>query len=322
MSKNKSRKKRSQSADDNPVPEIDRRALERGISDISRHLQEHEFGSIDEMNSFLQDLLKSPGPPPRNTARTPVEQAQDIMYDAWDENTPSKRVKLARKALSVSEDCADAYVLLADEVAKTPEEALEFYKQGVEAGERALGAEMFEENLGHFWGIVETRPYMRARAGLAECLWLVGKRQEAIAYFQETLRLNPNDNQGLRYILVHMLMDLGDDNAARSLMHEYEDDYSATWFFARPLLLFRKEGATRNSEDALQKAIEYNRFVPPYLLGRKKLPRVGPAYISPRGDTEAIDYVASAIDIWQRTDGALPWVRVVFDRIPPGRRPI
>ena len=75
----------------------------------------------------------------------------------------------------------DAHVLLAEEVAKTLVEARRHYEAGVAAGERALGAQAFERDAGHFWGLLETRPYMRARAGLAECLWAAGERAAAIA---------------------------------------------------------------------------------------------------------------------------------------------
>ncbi len=190
---------------------------------------------------------------------------------------------------------------------------MQFYEQGVKAGERALGPKMFKENAGHFWGILETRPYMRARAGLAECLWLMGEHQQAIGHYQEMLCLNPGDNQGLRYILVNLLLEAGDNSAARKLMSQYKDDYSATWFCARALLLFRHEGTSQKASTALQEAIGYNRFVPPYLLGRKNLPRQMPDYISPGDDTEAMDYVASAMRIWQQTEGALRWLRGVFD---------
>jgi hypothetical protein len=50
----------------------------------------------------------------------------------------------------------------------------------VAAGQRALGPEMFREYAGHFWGMLETGPYMRAREGLACLLWSDGKRHEAI----------------------------------------------------------------------------------------------------------------------------------------------
>lgn len=40
---------------------------------------------------------------------------------------------------------------------------------------------------------------MRARAALAGTLWRLGRREEAVDHQRELLRLNPNDNQGLRY---------------------------------------------------------------------------------------------------------------------------
>lgn len=96
-----------------------------------------------------------------------------------------KRVKLAEKALEVSEDCAYAYVLLAEETAEDVEEAKDLYEAGTRAGERALGEEAFAEDAGSFWGILETRPYMRVREGLAHCLWEMGRREEAIEHYQK-----------------------------------------------------------------------------------------------------------------------------------------
>jgi hypothetical protein len=94
-------------------------------------------------------------------------KAQDVMYEAWEQTTARSRIALARKALGISPLCADAYVLLAEEAARSVEEARDYYAKGVEAGALALGPEGFAEYEGQFWGFLETRPYMRARAGLA-----------------------------------------------------------------------------------------------------------------------------------------------------------
>ena len=75
----------------------------------------------------------------------------------------AKRAATARKALKISPDCADAYVLMA-EIATTPAQALELYRRGVAAGERALGQRAFVEDVGHFWDRLETR---LATCGLA-----------------------------------------------------------------------------------------------------------------------------------------------------------
>jgi tetratricopeptide (TPR) repeat protein len=103
--------------------------------------------------------------------------------------------------LKTSGDCADAYMLLAEEDAGSLEETRELYQKGVEAGERALGRETFEEDAGYFWGILETRPYMRARQGLAFCLWELGERQEAIDHYKQMLDLNSDDNLSIRHEL-------------------------------------------------------------------------------------------------------------------------
>ena len=58
--------------------------------------------------------------------------------------------------------------------ANTTEAERDHYAKGVEAGEQALGPEGFEEYAGRFWGFLETRPYMRARAGLAAALLKLG----------------------------------------------------------------------------------------------------------------------------------------------------
>ena len=115
---------------------------------------------------------------------------------------PTRNGLAGPRRFHLSPDCADAYVLLAEQ-ARNRKEALELFEQGVAAGERALGPQMFRDEVGNFWGILETRPYMRARLGLAECLWTSGRRDESVVHLQDMLRLNPGDNQGLRLILVN-----------------------------------------------------------------------------------------------------------------------
>src|SRR5262249_21571932 len=162
---------------------------------------------------------------------------EDLLAQAFQQRDPRKRADLARRALSLWPDCADAYVLLA-ETADNRRQALELYRQGVEAGERALGTEAFRESVGHFWGVLQTRPYMRARPGLAPSTWTAGRRDEAVGHLQEMLRLNPNDNQGIRYTLAGFLLFLDRDDDAARLLEQYAGEGSATWAYTRALLAF------------------------------------------------------------------------------------
>src|SRR5437762_13252273 len=68
-----------------------------------------------------------------------IAEAQQVMYEAWDQTSSRARIVLAHKALAISPLCADAYVLLAEEEAKSVDEALKYYRKGVEVAEQALG---------------------------------------------------------------------------------------------------------------------------------------------------------------------------------------
>jgi tetratricopeptide (TPR) repeat protein len=299
-------RQRASKPDASPPTPPDRRALEKTMADLGRILNEQQFESIDEANAFIQNLLAT-GQPLDRPGDTPLEQAQDIMYQAWDA-TGARRIRLARKALTVSEDCADAYVLLAEEAVKTIEEARELFEKGVAAGERALGPKAFEEDAGHFWGIIETRPYMRARAGLAGCLYNMGKREEAVAHYQDMLRLNPGDNQGIRYFLANLLLEIGDEEGLTALLEQYGDEASAVWLYTRALVMFQREGPSEAATAQLEEAISYNPFVPSYLLGKKQVPKRLPDYMGLGDENEAIHYVVDARTTWGHDREALAWL--------------
>src|SRR5215211_407088 len=312
--KKRSQKKRRDESQQEAAPLIpfsDPRAMERVTQDLGRLLTEREFGSIEEANAFLENMLREGGGklPSAPAPTTPLERAQDLIYEAFETESSRKRVQLAKKALKVSPDCADAYVLLAEEDAGSLEEARELYQKGVEAGERALGRETFEEEAGYFWGILETRPYMRARQGLAFCLWELGEREEAIDHYQQMLDLNPDDNQGIRHELARCLLDEELDEELGDLLQRYEEDAFAEWVYTRALWAFRKEGDTGKSTEALEEAIETNPYVPLYLLGHKSLPSALPDLMSLGDEREAVAYVAGALTGWLRTPSALEWLR-------------
>jgi tetratricopeptide (TPR) repeat protein len=240
---------------------------------------------------------------------TKLNKAQELMYQAWEEPNPARRIILAHDALNISPDCADAYVLLAEEEADTLGRALEYYHQGVAAGERSLGKKFFKENVGHFWGLLESRPYMRARQGLANTLWELNRGAEAVMHYRDMLRLNPGDNQGIRYSLLNLLLTLNHEAEAQALLKEYEDDGMAEWLYTRALLTFRAKGPGPEAETALREAMSQNAHVPAYLTGGKRIPVRLPPYLTWGGEDEAILYASSYLAHWRRTPGALDWLQ-------------
>ncbi len=307
--------RRGRREDTPPQGPFDRRLMEQQMQAITRLLEGQDFASLDEANAFLQQQLAA-GQPLVAPPATPLEEAQELIYQAL-ETTGARRLALARRALERSPDCADAYVLLA-EAARDPREAQALYEQGVRAGERALGPAAFREDVGHFWGILETRPYMRARQGLAEVLWHLGEHEAAIAHLRDMLRLNPGDNQGLRYTLANWLLATGDDAALADLLRQYPDESSATWAYTRALAAFRRRGAGGQADAALRQALATNPFVPAYLLGRKPLPRHLPAYVGFGDENEAVAYVAEAAEAWLAVPQAIEWLATVVAHDAPG----
>jgi thioredoxin-like negative regulator of GroEL len=143
----------------------------------------------------LEAMWRELGVGPEDDA---LGEAQDLAYEAWEAVDGRSRYALARRALKISPFCADAWLILSERPSLSARDRRTFLERAVKAGELALGADGLTEYAGHFWGFLETRPYMRARHSLAEDLWQAGDREAAIGHLREMLALNSGDNQGLR----------------------------------------------------------------------------------------------------------------------------
>ena len=285
----------------------DRRAMERLHAQMDRFLAEHgEVESQEQLQELIQaEFMGQPVDPDRHPPRNALEKAQDLCFDAFDAHG-RRRVQLAREALATHEDCADAYVILAEHHRETDPEAAEtLYEQGMRAGERALGPERFETSAGSFWGETDTRPYMRARFGLAEMLADSRRAEEAIEHYRALLELNPQDNQGVRYLLLSNLLDSERDEEAARLLRE-QDEATTFWQSARALVAYRLGGDSSQARRELQRAVKANPHLPRVLEEDPDgLERTG-SY-SPGDRSEAAFVVDELWDAIVETEGALDW---------------
>lgn len=95
--------------------------------------------------------------------------------------------------------CLDAHAHLGNlYFDRNPVRALTHYEAGVRIGELSLGAS-FEGVLS--WMMIDNRPFLRCLHGYGLCLWVLRRKAEALAVFERMLWLNPNDNQGIRFLL-------------------------------------------------------------------------------------------------------------------------
>ncbi|HAL91971.1 MAG TPA: hypothetical protein DCM68_02970, partial [Verrucomicrobia bacterium] len=124
------------------------------------------------------------------------QDAQQLVYDAWEADADAA-CELLTEATQLDPTNVDAWLGLLQWSTLPPEEQIVILRKLVAMGEQNLGKD-FNEFKDHFWGIHETRPYMRARSLLAHVLVETGQWDEGVVEYEAMLELNPNDNQGVR----------------------------------------------------------------------------------------------------------------------------
>lgn len=286
----------------------DRRAIEQGMWRMERYVEAHPPADEQELRQTLERFQGIATQEMEFKPANDYERAQDLCYQAFDAQG-RRQLQLARQALAICPDSPDAHVILAERHADRLE-MLDHYEQAVEGGKRSLGPETFKDDEGHFWGMVRTRPYMRALQGLAGALDELERIDEAIELYQTMLRLNPDDNQGARYSLLPLLIEAGHDNEAAALLRDFdEDENSPLWPYARALLAFRKAGDTTASQRVLHRAIAANRFVPDYLIDDEDVPPATGSVNPVNRHTEAVVCAEMIGPAWEATDGAIEWLQ-------------
>lgn len=273
-------------------------------------LQSQNFGGIEEINEFLRNNVNGKRIdevlPLKVADLTDAEKSDDLMYEAY-ESSPAKGKKLAKEALKLHPENIRALNYLA-EYEKKPQNALKFYQQAVNIGKKQLGEQFFIKNMGYFWGLIETRPFMTAKLGFANCLNALDWTEEAIHEFSELLELNPNDNQGVRYNLASLFLFTGKYKAYYNLYKKYKDEASAFWLFNYALYLFATEGPTAKANKALNLANQENTHVIDFMTQQKEMTKNPNGYYSPGDENEAAYYLMDNFKLWMNIENTLDWL--------------
>ena len=214
--------------------------------------------------------------------------------------------EIATKALELSPDCALAHVLLA-ELSDDADAAEAQYRQGIAAGERALGEAAIERHMGELGRVVEATGYLRARRGLAECLTILGRPEEAIAECEALASLDAEDHIVARFMHLDLLISHGRFAAAKQLCYECREEVFCVWPYGRALIAFGEQGDTPAARELLAEAGVVNPHVPRLLLSGREFDPGG--MITVGAEDEAAAYVRDFRSCWMDVPGALAWLR-------------
>lgn len=196
---------------------------------------------------------------------SPKFKSDELLEQALDATSKSKALKFAKEALEIYPDNIDAEALIA-EYEENPIKRLKKFDSIVEKATKLLEEQnMFdEENIGDFWLILETRPYMRARYNRLLILKDLGRYTEATKECEELLKLCNNDNIGIRYILMGLYCILEKFDECEKLYKKYDDE-SLFMVFIMSIMYFKK-GDYKKAKQYLKKSEEQNEFILDFLL--------------------------------------------------------
>ncbi len=274
------------------------------------NLKHQNFKTLDEANAYVQQFIGRRNIPAK--AETPLEKALVQTLMAYDRKQPKTRRNAAQKALEICPDCAQAWVLLAQET-DDDAETERLFREGIAAGERALGPKYFQNKRNNPPWAIQARGYLRARAGLMICLWDREESRQATKMGMELLRLNPEDNQGIRTMLASWLVETREYHFLNKILQAYRHDLSPHLRYPETMYLYKTLGDHPKTHRCLEQALRGNQYVPFFLLGHWEVLDYLEERMFKGEESEAADYVYIAGNLWRDNPQALLWLDSVIE---------
>ncbi|XP_025225835.1 suppressor of tumorigenicity 7 protein-like isoform X2 [Theropithecus gelada] len=263
-----------------------------------------------------------------------LRPSDTVMQKAWRERNPPARIKAAYQALELNNDCATAYVLLAEEEATTIVDAEKLFKQALKAGETIYrqSQQCQHQSPQHEAQLRrDTNVLVYIKRRLAMCARKLGRIREAVKIMRDLMKeFPPLTMLNIHENLLESLLELQAYADVQAVLAKYDDislPKSAAICYTAALLKtrtvsekFSPETASRrglstaeiNAMEAIHRAVEFNPHVPKYLLEMKSL-ILPPEHILKRGDSEAIAYAFFHLQHWKRIEGALNLLQCTWE---------
>ncbi len=158
-----------------------------------------------------------------------------------------------------------------------------------------------------FWAHVQTRSFLRAMQNLSLALWEQGAREEAADISDRLLLLNPNDNQGIRYLAFAWFPVLGRWTRVEHLLKQYEGKIWTEYLYTHCLNVFRRGD---DCDASLAQAVQVNPHVPELLLSDQTGSLERPdEFVSLGSREDASAYATHHQAAWKSVPLALGWLR-------------
>lgn len=196
----------------------------------------------------------------RRTMQGPAT-AEDYLELAAQETTKKKQREYLTEALGLEPDNLEAKLQMILLDAKEPLELAARLEELVAEGtEQMRQAGYLKNNVGDFWLVWQTRPYMQLLDSYVKILLLCDRYRKAMDTAREMLRLCRNDNLGIRYTLMAIYAALEEEKPARRLFLKYGSEECVEFLLPLSILYF-KLGDIELSEQYLRRMQTENRSI-------------------------------------------------------------
>jgi len=158
------------------------------------------------------------------------------------------------------------------------------------------------------WAFLENRPFLRCTHAFGLCFFDGGNLAKAMELFEFIISANPNDNQGIRALLVEGYLKTGNYRAVLDLCGKYKGDPTVELTYGKPYALF-KLGDKGKASLLLREAIQFSPKVAKELLKKRHIPpkSLHPDRYTVGGDDEAFYYWERSGILWEDPE-IKPWL--------------
>jgi len=241
-----------------------------------------------------------------------AEEAFDLAWELMEKGAIRSAKEAFQKIMKLAPSHIDNLhhlAIILDDQGKE-KEAIEIWEKTIKFGKDALVKE-FKPGDKLEWICLENRPFLRSLHGLGCTLLHQGKKEQALAIFEEIISYNPNDNQGIRELLIELYLEQDRIDDALSLCRNYPDDGMAGIRYGHPLILYKKYKSKKKATKRLEQAIELSPKIADELLKKRhrKPKEHMPGYITWGGRDEAYEYWKSFGRFWGEEE--LTWLNKV-----------
>lgn len=241
----------------------------------------------EELNEKLQEFMVKYNNGEIDYTNTILDDAYELLEQAENAKSKKQAIKLAKEAYIMCPDCLDALLFQVD-LEENSIKRDELLNEGLEYEKDRLEEEGYfdKENIGQFYGIFETRPYIRGLHQKANYLINDGKAKQARDVCLEIIRLNNNDNTGTRYLLMAIYACLEEEKELLKLSKKYPEEALEMLF--PQFVLYYKLGKEKEAKELLTRINKANPHFIKFFKGTIKINEDVPFGYYSKGDSSEV----------------------------------